>query len=288
MSDQRNDGLGDYVRQVRESTQRYAKSLLSENEKLLALATSLHAEKLRLEDDIAKAEFARRENEELRRTIESLSSERVRLTTQVVSLRDQIVRHREIHSGLMDQLAHMEASNRTFAQQFVEVEQANSNLANLYVASYRLHGSLERDQVLSTIQEIVINLVGSEQFAVFERKADSTQLTVVSWFGVAPATYAAVDLASGRIGACVARGETYTAAPGDEPLAPCDEGLTACVPLKVDERVIGAIAIFRLLAHKSQLEAHDHELFTLLATHAASALYCADLHERLRVGERAA
>jgi GAF domain-containing protein len=54
-------------------------------------------------------------------------------------------------------------------------------------------------------------------------------------------------------------------------------GLTACIPLVLDGHVIGAIAVFRLLDQKeSKLAPLDFELFDLLATHAASALYCSD------------
>jgi hypothetical protein len=52
-------------------------------------------------------------------------------------------------------------------------------------------------------------------------------------------------------------------------------------------RAIGVIAIVKLLSHKPALEAIDHELFGLLATHAASALYCSDLHARISDGARA-
>ena len=46
-------------------------------------------------------------------------------------------------------------------------------------------------------------------------------------------------------------------------------------------RVTGAIAIFRLLPQKTGFEEVDRELFELLATHAATALYCTALHARL-------
>ena len=50
----------------------------------------------------------------------------------------------------------------------LEIEQQSSNLANLYVASYRLHGSVERSEVLQVIQEIIINLIGSEELGIYE------------------------------------------------------------------------------------------------------------------------
>ena len=84
------------------------------------------------------------------------------------------------------------------------------------------------------------------------------------------------DGAIEAIGRATSDGETYVAG-GDLQQAT----LVACVPLKLDGRITGYIAICRLLAHKNTLEPLDHELFDLLATHAATALYCTALHERV-------
>src|SRR2546430_882566 len=87
-------------------------------------------------------------------------------------------------ASLLEQIALMEATNRDFVARYVQVEQQSANLANLYVASYRLHGSLDRDEVIEVLQEILINLVGSEEFAVYEREGESASMRVVSCFGV--------------------------------------------------------------------------------------------------------
>jgi hypothetical protein len=63
----------------------------------------------------------------------------------------------------------------------------------------------------------------------------------------------------------------------EEP-APGEEGLTACIPLILEGRVTGVIAIFGLLSHKAALEAVDCEIFDLLARQASMALYCTRLH----------
>jgi hypothetical protein len=242
MSDKRD--LGDYVQQVRASTQRYAKELLEENEKLLAVATSLHHEKARLEAELA-------------------------------SMRDQLGRYQAAHSTLRDQLTELETSNRSFVERYADVEALNSNLANLYVASYRLHGSLERAEIVSTISEIVVNVIGSEDFVVLERVEDAQPMRAIGSFGVDVAQMKPVRFGEGPIGLAIASGAT-TVSDGEG----SREAPLACIPLKVGERVIGAIVIFRLLPHKSRLESIDHELFELLVTHAASALYCSDLHRR--------
>jgi GAF domain-containing protein len=49
------------------------------------------------------------------------------------------------------------------------------------------------------------------------------------------------------------------------------------VPLKLGDQLVGALALFRLLPQKAGFEPLDRELFELLATHAATALYSSEL-----------
>lgn len=243
------DTLGEYVRQVRESTHRYARDLLSENEKLLGFATTVHSEKVRLEE-------------------------------QVEALRGQLERHRSIERSLMEQMSTLEETSKALSSRYLDVEQSNSNLANLYVASYGIHESLDRGDVVRSIHEVLINLVGSEEFAIVERSPLEGPFSVTSSMGVDPERCAPFLLGDGRVGQALRDGTLYSRAPGDAGVAGEDEHVTACIPLMVGGRVYGAIVVFRLLSHKEALEPVDRELFDLLATHAASALYCSELHKR--------
>ncbi len=243
--DEKRDNA-DYVRHVQESTQQYTRDLLKENERLGTLVTALHEEKSRLE-----------------RTVSALE--------------EQVKHHAQTESSLLVQISEMNATSQAFTQRYLEVEQLNSNLANLYVASYRMHGSLEREDVLSTLQEILINLIGTEEFAVFERDGEGSDMRCTTSFGVDPTRVEPLRLGEGRIGAAIARGVPYVAA-ADAEVTPSGRPITACVPLRVGERVVGAIVVYRLLAHKPALDSADMELFSLLATHGATALYCSSLH----------
>jgi hypothetical protein len=139
-----------------------------------------------------------------------------------------------------------------------------ADLANLYVASQRIHVSLDRERVLESIHEIIVNLIGSEEFAILEVPPAGGAPMVTSSRGLSAERCAALTDGEGRIE---------------------EAGLTACIPLEVDGRVLGAIAICRLLAHKAGLTALDHDLFGLLGTQAASALYCSTLRARLAMLE---
>lgn len=248
-------GQGSYILKVREDTRRYVQDLLNENEKLRRLVASHESEKGRL------------------------LSEKMTLQEKLLSLREELDRIYHEQSELRRQLAEIEAANQQYSHQYFEVEQQNNNLANLYVASFQLHSTLDRGEVLAAIKEIIINLIGSEELAIYEMDHDGAALRLIGSFGIDPIAYATVPLGSGIIGKTAMTGDLFLPGKGlDLARTPREANLTACVPLKLDGKVSGALAVFRLLPQKSALETVDYELFNLLATHAATALYLARLH----------
>jgi multidrug efflux pump subunit AcrA (membrane-fusion protein) len=267
---------GAYVRRVQEDAQRCSQGMLAENERLRTRVALLEASRDELERRLREADAAVRIADALRALAGSLEAEKLRLQQRLLDATTELDRFREDRAALERQLASAEAESRRAAQEYSEVEQRSANLANLYVAGYQLHDTLERAAVLAAIREIIVNLIGSEEFAVFELSRDGGMLSLAEWNGIDPEVFREVQVGSGQIGQVARAGEALVtqreSLTGDPPL-------TACVPLKVAGRVTGAIAIFRLLAHKPRLEAADHELLDLLASQAGTALYCTGLHE---------
>jgi nitrate/nitrite-specific signal transduction histidine kinase len=231
------------------------------------------------------AEFTRElleENARLRRRIVEIEdrqqgaaqvdSEWAKLRQELLSRMRGLEHERE---DLLERLRALEEENRQFAGRYVEVEEENNNLANLYVASYQLHSTLELPEVLKIIIEIVINLIGAEVFAVYVYDEKSRRLEAVASEGEAVSAFPACTLGEGVVGASLERGEAHCSEP-----APSSDYARPIVsiPLRVDDRPIGAIAIFRLLSQKEAFSPLDHELFTLLAGHAATAIFAAQLH----------
>ena len=243
----------DYILQVRENTQRYIEALLQENERLRSLVSELEGGRRRTEHrlGIAESELGR------------IESERQKLEARI----DEI-----------------EVESEKLLGQYQEIERQNSDLASLYVASYRLHETVDRREVIAVIEEIVVNMIGSEELAIFEVDPKTGSFTLVNSLGIDPDDLARVTLnasriddAAGVLREVVATGRRFVAGSGGEATADRVAGLTACVPLILDGTVIGAIAVFRLLDQKgSRLDPLDFELFDLLATHAAAALYCSE------------
>jgi len=180
----------------------------------------------------------------------------------------------ELDSALNTTRAEMESRNRDFAERYLEVEQQNTNLANLYVASYQLNGTLDRERVVAAIQEIVINLIGSEEVGIWELDEELSALSLAGSFGINAREWAGVPLGSGVVGTVAGTGERFVISETLVKPFGREEHLTACIPLKLDDKVVGVIGIFRLLQQKQALEPVDFELFDLLGSHAASALYC--------------
>ncbi len=270
---------GSYIRRVSEETRRYTHDLLEENERLRGLAAALTTEEQRLTEELHTAQALARERAERVRVLEE---ERRSLEDQLTVARQTLELREREQERLRHQLTAIDKDNQRYLDQFADLEQQNTNLANLYVASYRLHETLERSEVVGILQEIMANLIGTEEMALFDIDEDRTTLRLSASFGIQPESYELIPMGQGHIGRVAASGERYIAgAAASEPPARGEEHLTACIPLKLGGRVIGTIAIFRLLPQKSGLAELDFELFDLLASQAAMALYSTGLHARL-------
>jgi nitrate/nitrite-specific signal transduction histidine kinase len=168
----------------------------------------------------------------------------------------------------------VEAENKDFAQRYVEVEEQNESLANLYVASHRLHSTLDSAEVVECIKEILLNMIGSEDFGLYVIDDEVGDLVRAGYEGdtAGPADHQRLALGKGLEGVVAVSGEPYF---GEDPSG---KGTCACVPLKIKDRVVGVISIYALLSHKKGLSPLDHKLLELLAGHAASALISSKLY----------
>jgi hypothetical protein len=186
------------------------------------------------------------------------------------------------HEKLRARALALETQRARLEEELIASRQKNSHLTLLCGASFRLlHGPLDRGEVLGRIREVVADVVGSEEIAVFGLAPDRPLLRLEQSFG-APPSLPEIPVGSGRIGRSVQQGHPWVAgrSPDVEPL-PCEKDLQASVPLLAEGRPVGALAIFRLLPQKAGWEGHDLDAFELLATHAGTALRCASLLARV-------
>ena len=223
-----------------------------------------------------------KENERLRFKIAQLeetvekggSEERVRLYEDRIRLLEGEI------GSLMERFRQAEQENKDFASKYVEVETENNMLANLYVASYQLHSTLDFNEVLRIVMEIIINLVGAEKFALFLMDDKTNELVPVAAEGVPLGEMPKVRMGEGTIGGTAKDGESYLlknisadSATNIDPLQPI-----SCIPMKIKEHTIGVISIYSLFVQKNTFSSIDYELFSLLAGHAATAIFSSRLY----------
>ena len=185
----------------------------------------------------------------------------------------------EQNRALLDKFRMVEEENKDFANRYVEVESENNNLANLYVASYQLHSTLDFSECLKIILEIVMNLIGAEEFSIMMLDEKTNELAIVAQEGMGPEARPGIRLGHGIIGAAAKSGEAYYREGNPSDLSGVDyEHPLICIPLKIKEHVIGVIAIYKLLIQKPELSAVDYELFSMVAGHAATAVFSSQLY----------
>jgi GAF domain-containing protein len=197
---------------------------------------------------------------------------RLELTSKIQELETE-------NHTMIEQIRSIEGENLHFAERYVEVEEENNNLANLYVASYQLHSTLDSSEVVKVILEIVINLIGAEIFCVYVGEEDTGVLTPVAAEGDEVSACPLLQVGEGFVGESVDSGEVAIGDPAAEGRAPSQGGKpVVSIPLRVDDRPVGAIVIYKLLQQKDGFSALDNELFTLLAGHAATAIFASRLY----------
>ncbi len=248
------------VMQLMSNSMDFVKELMEENEKLRYWSVQLQEQNRELSEGVASGQRGKL----LQQQLEKLEQEKRRLLQEYQKVEDE---------------------NKNFASRYVEIEEENNNLANLYVCSFQLHSTLDFNEVLQIIMEIIINLIGAEDFGVLLLDDKSSTLHPVAVEGLSKEHFPPIPVGQGVIGQAVQTGENYYS-PDLEDLAlrgkrePHDP--LVCVPLKIREQTIGVIVLYKLLPQKTQFAHVDYELFTLLAGHAATAIFSAKLYSQAK------
>jgi transcriptional regulator with GAF, ATPase, and Fis domain len=225
-----------------------------------------------------------RENQRLRYRVAALETEHGEATTEEIQrLRAEIQQLSEENRRIQQRFREVEEENNDFANSYIEIEEQNNNLANLYVASYQLHSTLDFKEVIQIVQEIVINLIGAEAFAILLLDEKTNDLRAIACEGedVVPGIESlSARLGDGILGGVAKTGESYYINQDVEGGRVTLAKPLAAVPLKIKEHVIGLIAIYKLLQQKDSFSAVDYELFSLLAAHAATAIFSSKLYSQ--------
>jgi len=246
---------------------------------------------LRSERDQFLAKFTRgaritdeflKEYENLARRLQSLEAENAMLRAQVEAdeaLRDMMRKIEQLElekAELLSRFRRVEAQSTTVSARVEEVEVEFANLANLFVASNQIHSSLSPRGVTRRIKEVLAQFVGAERYAMYLVNPNGSELVPIASEGVPGNKLLPVRVTGTAIGEAF-QGAVVVVNDDVSPSTGTLEQPAAVIPLSIDERVVGAVAIFSTLSQKTRFDTVDFELFKLLGQHAAAALVSASL-----------
>jgi len=203
------------------------------------------------------------------------------LHQRLLALERECASLRAAQDSSQRRISELEQENHEFANQLVQVEDVNNNLTNLYIASSRLHSTLDRQETLEIIKEVVINFVGAEKFAVFIYDDGEKNLKFETGEGFEDdAILPRVNLGEGLLGEVAQQGENYFSAAMTNREAHDPAEPLVAIPLMIQGELLGLLAIYQLFIQKEQLASIDYQLFSMLAEHAATALFSSTLYGR--------
>ena len=162
-----------------------------------------------------------------------------------------------------------------------QIERNHFLLMRLNAASARLIQSIEGGDVFDAIAEIIANLIGSEEIAVFDYFPSEQTFSLAWSWGVEADALQPFLCGAGMFGRAVEQGTSqFKERQPEALLLPFEKKLTACVILKSSREIVGVIGLFGLLPQKNGLEWADFELLKFLETYAAVAIQFQRLQAR--------
>ena len=237
-----------FVRQFLRRGFELTEDVLAENRGLREQLARTQEDNARLRAALASADAI----QDLIRRIDGLEAERHQLLSQTSTLTEVSRRSEERTS---------------------EVEQELHDLANLYIASSHLHATLSVRGVVRHMRELLQQLLGAERYAIFVlREPDRASVLVAE--GLDASTVVVVG--EGPIGTAIATGRSRVVEGPPQPPGSLHSPL-AVIPLRVRERILGAIVVVSVFEQKERWAAVDHELLDLMGAQAGIALLSARL-----------
>jgi hypothetical protein len=195
---------------------------------------------------------------------ETLESARA-VGTALLEARRELERLRQQNEQLV-------ASNGDLSALLLSADRRHGESIKVIVALRRLMEAGTAGAALRGLEEILINVVGTEDFVVLALAGE----TFVPIAGMGPAVLHAREFPAAReiLEQCVAHRRAVTTFTWH------GEEVAACIPLRIESRIVGAVAIASLLAHRGPLNVYDDEVLRLLGDLAATAILAADHRTR--------
>ncbi len=201
--------------------------------------------------------------------------------TQAPDLRVSTLRH-ELVAALGDadrlraQLEQVLATNQSLSSLLLSSDARGGELMKMLVAIRALIDSRDASSALAGLEDILVNVVGTTDYLIYSLDERGNSLVPIAALGDAFVAMGSVSLEGSWLGDVVRTGEVLIARARPTGRHTMDPGIAAVVPLRVVDRVLGAIVIGQVLPHREPLGLCDREVLRLLGVYAATAIIAAD------------
>ncbi len=179
-------------------------------------------------------------------------------------LHDEVTRLRAENAALRSELASALRYGR-------DTETLHNDLGNLYVLIHGLFATPEREVVRAVVRDVLINFVGTEEVACYERDGDVLRL---AW-QVGVELPEQTPLTETELGQACLDGAIRVMTPAELQTRRRDQP-SAIVPMRLStppSEIVGAVVIFGLLPQRPHYGDLDQQIFKILSTHGAVALW---------------
>lgn len=137
------------------------------------------------------------------------------------------------------------------------------------VALSQMNAARNRQEAIATVKEILINFIGTEQFACLQFNERQRRPECLFSMGVDEHQLATLSAETAEIATALTGSAMFH---DHESRAENPSGIIAAVPLKLGKELMGVIVVFDLLPQKNGWEHIDHAMFELLSDHAAASI----------------
>jgi hypothetical protein len=144
---------------------------------------------------------------------------------------------------------------------------------HLDVAQRRLADALDREDALDAIRDIVTNLLGSEEIALFSVEQDQAVLNLFWSFGIDAAEHSTLVAGANPLLRRVIDGEPYVEDADLVRDGDLINSFKAFVPIRLGGRTVAVLGIRTLLPQKARFNESDVQLLRFLSREAGKALF---------------
>jgi GAF domain-containing protein len=182
----------------------------------------------------------------------------------------------EDRARLASEVARLERHVSMLSTEVATADQKVGDLEKLLLAARRLESCADRPAVLAALQDILVTVVGSNDFVMLALDEEGRTMWPILGVGANGTACGPLLVSDPLVSAALETGRCQVAGPRGVGELPRN-GPLASVPLMSWPHTVGALVLFTLVTHRSGLRPVDVELLDFLSSHAATALQLADL-----------